>query len=84
MCNQWRTYPSLDALLKEVKELWEKLKPSKELMEQIEAFNNKKRLQKILEKKGYLEAPCYFCVTRLFIQLAHKQGLGAAKSDGHT
>ena len=71
MCGEWRTVPSLDALIEEVKKGWERLKPPKEFMEQIETFNNKERMQKILEEKGYLTAFCSFCATRLFFKLAH-------------
>ena len=82
MCGEWRTVPSLDALLEEAKKGWEQLRPPKELMEQIETLNNKERLQKIFKEKGHLEVFCQVCITRLFIQLSQKYGLGVDMAYG--
>ena len=69
-CGDWRTVPSLDALIEEAKKGWERLKPTKEQMEHIDRINNKERMQKILDEKGYITAFCPFCATRLFFKLA--------------
>ena len=71
ICNRWRTVPSLDILIEKSKKGWEKFKPTKELMEQIDRINDKERMQKVLDEKGYLTAFCTGCVTGLFIKLAH-------------
>lgn len=82
MCGEWRTVPSLEAMIEEAKKGWERLKPTKEQMEYINRINSKERLQKILKQKGYLEVFCQVCITRVFIQLAQKHRLGVDMAYG--
>lgn len=76
VCGLLYSSPSLDAMIKEALEGWKKLEPTKEQWETIQKMNDKERLQKILDEKGYLEAICRPCMTNLFIKLLRKYGGG--------
>lgn len=70
---------SLEALLKEVEEMYEYWEDSmtEQQKQMVRTYNNAERLQKILDKDGYILVFCQTCRLATTLQVMKKQqGIG--------